>query len=44
MGDEFDETITFGLTGDFVADDFDGDDFAGVGEAVCEIVFVYPVL
>ena len=44
VGNKLDETIAFGLARELVANDFDGKDLAGVGEAVSEVDLVGPVL
>lgn len=44
VGDELDEAVALRLAGDLVADDLDGENIAGVCEALREVVFVDPVL
>lgn len=42
--DELDEAVALGLARQLVADDFDGNHFAAVGEALREVGLVDPVL
>jgi len=44
VGYKLDETVTLGLARHLVADDFDGENLAGVGETVAEVSLVHPIL